>query len=189
MNFNAAKLNRSHGSGTFSPDEFYALGINVVFEPGVLVFHPGSISIGNNVYIGHNTILKGYYNNQMQIGDDTWIGQNCFFHSAGGISIGRAVGIGPYVKIITSVHADNQLDMPVLFHPVSFRPVSICDGADIGVGSVVLPGVTIGEGAIIGAGAVVTRNVTAYAVAAGVPAKVLRMRGGLPDSAVHQRGT
>ncbi|MBA2370163.1 MAG: hypothetical protein H0V71_00795 [Chloroflexi bacterium] len=49
-------------------------------------------------------------------------------------------------------------------------------GADIGVNAVLLPGVTIGEGAIVGAGAVVTRDVPAYAIAAGVPARVMRSR-------------
>jgi len=46
----------------------------------------------------------------------------------------------------------------------------------IGANAIVLPGVTIGDGAIIGAGAVVTRDVPPYAVATGVPARVLRYR-------------
>ena len=50
------------------------------------------------------------------------------------------------------------------------------DGSDIGIGVIILPGVTIGKGAQVGAGAVVTRNVPAYAIVAGVPARLLRMR-------------
>ena len=50
------------------------------------------------------------------------------------------------------------------------------DGADLGVGSIVLPGVTIGDGAIIGAGAVVTRDVAAGATVAGNPARPLAPR-------------
>jgi acetyltransferase-like isoleucine patch superfamily enzyme len=56
------------------------------------------------------------------------------------------------------------------------RPVRIGAGADIGTGAVILPGVSIGRRAIIGAGAVVTKSVPAYAIAAGVPARVLRRR-------------
>jgi acetyltransferase-like isoleucine patch superfamily enzyme len=44
------------------------------------------------------------------------------------------------------------------------------------VGSIVLPGVTVGRGAQVGAGAVVTENVAPYAVVAGSPARLLRMR-------------
>lgn len=167
---------RSHGAGQFEPGDFAALGAGVVFEPGVLVFHPENIEIGDDVYIGHNAILKGYYNNKMVIGAGTWIGQQCFFHSAGGISIGRNVGIGPAVKIITSYHAEEGVEKPILHSRVEFAPVVIEDDGDIGVGAIILPGVTVGRGAQIGAGAVVTRDVPAYAVAAGVPARVLRSR-------------
>ena len=128
------------------------------------------------MYIGHQTILKGYFRNTLRIGDESWIGQQCFFHSAGGLEIGARVGIGPGVRIITSVHAEAGRHIPVLFSPVQTAQVTIGDDSDIGVGSVVLPGVTIGQGAIIGAGAVVTEDVPEYCVAAGVPARVLRER-------------
>jgi acetyltransferase-like isoleucine patch superfamily enzyme len=59
---------------------------------------------------------------------------------------------------------------------VELAEVAIGDGADLGVGAIVLPGVRIGVGAQIGAGAVVASDVPDYAVAAGVPARVLRER-------------
>ena len=60
---------KSHGTGEFSPSQFARLGAGVVFEAGVLVFHPENIEIGDDVYVGHQTILKGYHNNKMTIGD------------------------------------------------------------------------------------------------------------------------
>ena len=51
--------------------------------------------------------------------------------------------------------------------------------ADVGIGAVILPGVTIAKGAKVGAGAVVTRDVPAYGIVAGVPARVLGMRNGV----------
>jgi acetyltransferase-like isoleucine patch superfamily enzyme len=58
-------------------------------------------------------------------------------------------------------------------------PTRVCRGASIGSGAVVMCGVTIGEHAMIGAGAVVTRDVAAGATVAGVPARLLRPRGGV----------
>lgn len=167
------RLYKSHGSGEFSPDQFKSVGTNVIFETGVLVFHPENIELGSNIYIGHHTILKGYHKNQMIIGDNTWIGQGCFLHSAGGISIGKDVGIGPGVKIITSTHALGHRDVPILHGELEFKPVLIEDGCDIGIGAIILPGAHIKKGAQIGAGAVVTREIPAHAIAAGVPAKAI----------------
>jgi acetyltransferase-like isoleucine patch superfamily enzyme len=167
----------SHGSGQFERSQFAALGAGVVLEAGVLVFHPESIWIGDDVYVGHYAILKGYHQNRMEIGAGTWIGQQCFVHSAGGLTIGKNVGIGPGVKIITSYHREDGRAIPILHSKVEFAPVVIEDDVDIGVGAVILPGVTIHQGVQIGAGAVVTCDIPAYAVAAGVPARVIRMRG------------
>ncbi len=168
---------RSHGTGEFQLSDFYYLGQGVVFESHVLVFHPENIEIYDNVYVGHYTILKGYYKNKMVIGAGSWIGQQCFFHSAGGLKIGTNTGIGPGVKIITSFHSDAEIKKPILQNAVRFAPVIIGNNCDIGTGSIILPGVTIGQGAVIGAGTVVSKNIPAYAVAAGVPARVMRMRG------------
>ena len=176
MNFENYRMYRSHGNGKFKREDFKKIGNNVIFEEGVLVFHPENIEICNNVYIGHNTILKGYYKNRMRIEDYTWIGQNCFLHSAGGLKIGEAVGMGPMVKILTSVHKEDGFSKPILFCDLEFKEVIIEDGCDVGTGSIILPGVKIGEGSIVGAGSVVTKDVPPYSVVAGNPAKILRER-------------
>ena len=167
---------KSHGNGTPDVTKLARLGDGVVFEAGVLIFHPENIELGDNVYVGHNAILKGYYKNKMRIGSGTWIGQQCFFHSAGGLEIGRNVGIGPAVKIITSHHDGEDVSRPILHTPVVFKQVVIEDDADIGAGTVILPGVTVGKGAQVGAGAVVCRDVEPYTVVAGVPATLIRKR-------------
>jgi acetyltransferase-like isoleucine patch superfamily enzyme len=142
------------------------------------VFHPENISVGDNVYVGHNAILKGYHMGEMEIGEDTWIGQGCFLHSGGGIRIGKAVGIGPMVEVFSSFHAEVPSSKPLLWNELVFKPVIVEDGADIGVGATILPGVRIGKGSIVGAGSVVTRSVSAGIVVAGNPARVLRKRKG-----------
>ena len=176
MNISDHKKYSSHGDGGFKITDFKKVGDNVVIEKHVLVFHPENISLGNNVYIGHSTILKGYYKNELIIGDNTWIGQGCFFHSAGGIVIGRTVGIGPKVNILTSYHKDESPEVPVMVNELLFSPVIIGDGCDLGVGSTILPGIRVGEGSIVGAASVVTHDVDPYTVVAGNPAKVIRKR-------------
>ncbi len=170
------KQYQSHGSGEFEQSQFKAIGENVIFEQGVLVFHPETIELGSNIYIGHNAILKGYYKNSMSIGDNTWIGQNCYFHSAGGIKIGKNVGIGPHVKILTSNHIEQGIEKPILFSDLEFKEVLIDDDADIGIGTIILPGVTIGKSVQIGAGSIVTKDIPDFAVAYGAPAKVAKFR-------------
>lgn len=170
------KLYSSHGDGRFNLSDFKAIGSNVIFEAGTLVFHPENIRLGSNIYIGHYAMLKGYYQNEMVIADNVWIGQYCFFHSAGGIHIEENVGIGPGVMILTSKHTEQGRDVPILFSAIESAPVTIGRNSDIGVGSIILPGVTIGEGTQVGAGAVVTASTEPYSVVAGSPARLLRMR-------------
>jgi acetyltransferase-like isoleucine patch superfamily enzyme len=167
---------KSHGTGAFTRDQLARLGHDVVFEAGVLIFHPENVEIGDDVYVGHYAILKAYHQNRLIVGDGTWIGQQCFFHSAGGLTIGRNVGIGPGVKIVTSAHRLDDPDRPILHSPIDFAEVVIEDDGDIGVGAVILPGVRIGKGAQVGAGAVVATDVADYAIVAGVPAREIRRR-------------
>jgi acetyltransferase-like isoleucine patch superfamily enzyme len=168
---------RSHGTGRFDRSQLGHCPDSVVIEEGALIFHPENVFLGEDVYVGHYAILKGYYKNQLRVGRGTWIGQGCFLHAAGGIEIGEIVGIAPNVSIITSVHNEPGLDRPIMAGELGFAPVRLEDGCDIGVGAVILPGVTVGRGAQVGAGAVVTRDVPPLAIVAGSPARVLRMRG------------
>ena len=66
---------------------------------------------------------------------------------------------------------------PVMDCPLKYAPIVIKDGAHIGIGSIIMPGVTIGEGAVIGAGAVVTKDIPDYCLAVGIPAKVVKTLG------------
>ena len=164
---------KSHGTG-LPPWEFAQRGEDVVLEEGVLIFHPENIFLGDDIYVGHQAILKGYYRNEMHIGSGSWIGQQVFIHSAAGLVIGEHVGIGPGVKIVTSTHKFERADMPIMHQDIEFSPVAIGAGSDIGMGAMILPGVTLGEGCQVGAGAVVTQSFPAHSVVAGVPARLIR---------------
>lgn len=180
---------QSQGSGRFDPSDLGALGEGSVLEEGVLIFQPPHVFIGRDVYIGHRAILKGDTRAPMQIGDGTWIGQDCALHCAGGITLGPNCGMGPKAMILTSTHDDVDYPAPIIDGALRFGPVAIGEGADIGLGAIILPGVTIGAGAQIGAGAVVTRDVPDGAIVAGVPARILRMRPGAPAPGPDAKGT
>lgn len=162
---------KSEGDGSFNLLDFKSIGENVVFEAGVRVFHPENIVIGDNVYIGHDTILKGYYKDQIVINSNVWIGQKCFIHGAGGVEIQENVGIGPGVYIHAAFHKEDS-NVPISFSELGFSKIVIEKGANIGIGAILLPGVTIGENCRIGAGAVVTNSIPKGRIAVGVPAKV-----------------
>lgn len=67
-----------------------------------------------------------------------------------------------------------QVGCPVMDLELLYKPVHICSGTHIGIGSIILPGVTIGKGAVIGAGSVVTHDIPPYCVAVGSPCKPIK---------------
>jgi acetyltransferase-like isoleucine patch superfamily enzyme len=170
---------RSHGDGSFEREQLGRVDDSVVLEAGVRIFDPQNVFIESNVYIGHDTHMVGYHSGRLCIGADSWIGPGCYLHGAGTLDIGRRVGIGAGVHIITSVHIEEGRSTPILYSDLTMAAVVVEDDVDIGVGATILPGVHIGRGVQIGAGTVVTHDVPEYAIVAGVPARVLRMR---PDT-------
>jgi acetyltransferase-like isoleucine patch superfamily enzyme len=113
------------------------------------------ITIGNNVNINFDCHIGAI--NEIRIGDNVLIASKVFIsdHSHGDVGI-EQMKIAP-------------LKRPV----VSKGPVIINNNVWIGEGASILPNVTIGESAIIGTNAVVTKDVPAFAVVGGVPAKII----------------
>lgn len=102
-------------------------------------------------------------------GRNVYINHNLTMMSLGGITIDDGVMIGPGTSLLTVNHEPGNIRV------VMTKPIHIKKNAWIGGSVRILPGVTIGENAIVGTGAVVTRDVPDNAVAAGVPARVLKM--------------
>ena len=152
-----------------------AFGNGVRIGLGVLVLHPHTFEIGDAVFLGSQTYLQGRHDGHCLIGAHTWIGPQSYFDCRD-LELGEYVGWGPGGKVLGSEHTGLPVEMPIIQTDLVIKPVRVGRGADIGVNAVLLPGVTVGEGAIVGANAVVTRDVPPYAIAAGVPAKVLRSR-------------
>jgi galactoside O-acetyltransferase len=151
------------------------VGHGLQVASGVSFKHPDTFRIGSGVFLGTQTYLQGRFDGTCVIGDQVWIGPGSYF-DARDLVIEDHVGWGPGAKVLGSAHTGIPVDVPIIRTDLEIKPVRIGAWADIGVNAVILPGVTIGKGAIVGAGAVVTRDVPAFAVAAGVPAKVIRSR-------------
>ena len=92
-------------------------------------------------------------------------------YSVAPIKIGTKVAISREAFICTASHDISYPNIPLVI-----KPIVICDGVWIGARAIILPGVTIGEGAVIAAGSVVTKDVPSWAVVAGNPAKVVKVR-------------
>jgi acetyltransferase-like isoleucine patch superfamily enzyme len=143
--------------------------------------HPETFEIGSGVFIGEQVFIQGRFDGRCLIGDHSWIGPQSYF-DARDLVIEEYVGWGPGAKVLGSTHTGVPADVPIIQTDLEIRPVRIGAWADIGVNAVILPGVTVGKGAIVGAGAVVSQDVPAFAVVAGVPAKLLHWREGYGES-------
>ena len=92
------------------------------------------------------------------------------------ITIGKNVWVTRGVMLLCHQRdlSHYEVGKPVMDCPLKYAPIIIKDGAHIGIGAIIMPGVTIGEGAIIGAGSVVTKDIPPYSIAVGTPAKVIK---------------
>jgi acetyltransferase-like isoleucine patch superfamily enzyme len=107
----------------------------------------------------------------IRVGRNVFINQNCTMYDLGGIDIADDVMIGPNVSIITSSH---PLEPSQRRACVIAKPVVIERNVWIAAGVTILGGVTVGENSVIAAGAVVTRNVPPDSLVGGNPAKLIR---------------
>lgn len=144
------------------------------------------VTIGNNSSIGTHVELTAWdtYRGQkfapeIIIGDGTFIRDYSHISAILSIRIGNGVLTGPNILITDNAHGasiEELLDMPPQARPLHSKgPVVIEDNVWIGEKSSIMPGVHIGKGAIIAANSVVTHDIPSYCVAAGIPAKVIKV--------------
>ncbi len=150
-------------------------------------------SISDDVELGKDVKIYNFVNLYgCKIGDGTKIGT--FVEIQKGVTVGKNCKISSHTFICEGVHIEDNC---FIGHNVTFIndkypratnpdgslqtdedweciPTYVQQGASIGSSATILCGVTIGEQAIVGAGAVVTKDVPAYTIVAGVPARIIR---------------
>jgi acetyltransferase-like isoleucine patch superfamily enzyme len=117
----------------------------------------------------------------IRVGRNVFVNQACILNDIGGIEIGDDVMLGPRVSLLTAGH---PVDPDRRRRQVVAAPIVIERNVWVGAGATILQGVRVGSDSVVGAGAVVTRDVPAGTLAAGVPARVLRIVAGEPNPRV-----
>ncbi len=152
------------------------IGSKTELGPGSRVDRPWCVELGSRVVVESDVFIKVVTDDaRVILSDHVFVGRGCELDISGRLTIGAHSLLAPGCFITDHNHGTGR-GMRIDEQPGEARPVVIGCDVWLGFGVCVLPGVSIGDGAIVAAGAVVTRDIPAYAVAAGVPAKVMRFR-------------
>jgi len=143
---------------------------------GCTVISPENIVVGYEVSFLRNCYICASNNGNIQIKNRVNFNQNVIIDAAdnGRITIGDDVLMGPNVILRASNHKYILKDIPINKQGHVGEMIIIEDDVWIGSNVVILPNVSIGKGAIIGAGAIVTHDIPPYALAVGIPARVIK---------------
>jgi len=136
--------------------------------------------VDSSVFIGARVRISS----DLVMGPGSFINYGCIINPR--VTIGKYVLLGPHVSIVGGDHNFDQPGVPIIY---SGRPAMqetiIEDDVWIGHGSIILSGVRIERGAIVAAGSVVTKDVPAYEIHGGIPAKKIRDRFSADQKRVH----
>lgn len=156
---------------------FAACGPTVSIGERAEIACPGSIRVGNRVYADRGMVLRACGGGAIDIGDDVTVNGNVRIIADGGrIEIGSKVMIGPNVVMRPADHGFERSDLPIKEQHNRIGEIVVGSDVWIAANVVLLRGARIGDHAVIGAGSVVTGDIPEWAIAAGVPARVIRYR-------------
>ena len=134
------------------------------------LLRPSFKSCGRNLQVARRVTIN--FSNRMEIGRDVYIATGCWIHAWGGVVVEDEVQLGPYSVLVTGDHT--LKDGSYRHGPSSLAPIRLCQGSWLAAHAVVTKGVTLGRGALIAANSLATRNIPDFAIAAGVPARIIK---------------
>jgi acetyltransferase-like isoleucine patch superfamily enzyme len=156
------------------------LGHGVYLDEGVYLHAcPRGIEIGAGTIVMHGAVLHVYNfrdipHSGIKIGRDSLIGEYSVIRGQGGVEIGDRVYTSPFTQIIAVNHVFDDPTRPFVEQGITAEGIVIEDDVWLGAGAIITDGVRVGKGAVVAAGAVVTKDVPAYTVVGGVPAKPIK---------------
>jgi len=157
------------------------LGSNIFIGDRVMIFQAdetsGPVEIGDRAHLWGESLLETGQGGSIRLGAETRVNRGVQLVSyKAPIVIGRDVGLSTNCLLYSYNHGLVP-GKPYLGQPMEAKgPIIIEDHAWIGMGTIVLSGVRIGRHAVVAAGSVVTKDIPDNAVAAGVPARVVKIR-------------
>jgi carbonic anhydrase/acetyltransferase-like protein (isoleucine patch superfamily) len=160
--------------------QFAAWGPSSRIGLGAKLIGPDLVLVGSGVTIGEQAWLnakddRGDGKTTLRIGDGTYVGRLVQINAWRSVTIGSNVLIADRVFISDADHNFADTNVPIRLQGDAFLgAVVLRDGCWIGIGAVILPGVTIGRNAVVAANAVVTQDVPDCALVGGIPAKIIK---------------
>lgn len=130
--------------------------------------------MGRRVSIHQGVIIK--YPNEIEVGDYVTFNHYCYIVGKGGLKIGNHGMFGAGVKLVTSTHGFNSMDVSMREQKITYKPISIGNDTWFGFNAVVLGGSDIHNGCIVGANALVNKEFEPFSIVGGVPAKLIKKR-------------
>ncbi len=155
------------------------LGNNVVIDDNCVIDAKGDsntgIVIGNNVYIGRNTIVY-CKNGDISFEDNVNISSNCQIFSCNKLTIGRDTVVGAFSYFLSGGEYDIDDATPFAQQSGTNTKGALTIGPNCWVAArvTILDAANVGEHCVLGAGAVLNKPIPAHSVAVGIPAKVVK---------------
>jgi maltose O-acetyltransferase len=136
------------------------------------LLRPSFKKCGRNLQVARRVTIN--FSSRLEVGSDVYIATGCWLHAWGGIILEDEVQLGPYAVFVTGDHTQERGSYR--YGPSRLAPIRLRRGSWVAAHATITRGVTVGCGALVAANSVATRDVPGFAVAGGVPARIIQRK-------------